>query len=82
MDPERVRTVSRAALSLCIWVRAIENYTRVASDVKPKQEKVRVLNEQLRVANRALDEKQSRLREVEETVAALRRKVDQAEEKK
>lgn len=36
IDPERVRTVSTAALSLCMWARAIENYTRVAADVKPK----------------------------------------------
>lgn len=41
-----------------------------------------MLNEQLRAANRALDEKQGKLREVEDAVAALRRKVDQAEEKK
>jgi len=32
-----VARVSKAAMSLCLWVRAIETYYRVSKVVKPKQ---------------------------------------------
>ena len=39
-DPEVVGAVSKAAKSLCMWVRAMEVYGRIAKDVAPKRAKL------------------------------------------
>ncbi len=35
--PEKIKRISKAAMSLCAWVRAIETYHNVLQDVKPKR---------------------------------------------
>ena len=35
--PEKVKKVSTAATSLCMWVRAMDVYNRVAKNVEPKR---------------------------------------------
>ncbi len=36
-DPEEVGNVSQAAKSLCMWVRAMEVYGRIAKEVSPNR---------------------------------------------
>ena len=38
--PEKVEKVSKAAKSLCMWVRAMDVYARVAKNVEPKKQKL------------------------------------------
>merc|ERR1711965_1003199 len=38
--PDTVGKVSKAAKSLCMWVRAMDTYARVATQVEPKKQKL------------------------------------------
>eukprot|EP00955_Chlamydomonas_euryale_P004916 52535-Chlamydomonas_euryale.AAC.2 len=58
--PEAVAKQSRAAMSLCMWTRAMHVYNRVAKVVGPKREKLRQAEASLEEANRKLAEKQVR----------------------
>lgn len=60
--PETVAKQSRAAMSLCMWSRAMDVYHRVAKVVEPKKMKLREAEGQLAEANRKLAEKQKALR--------------------
>ncbi|KIZ07655.1 Dynein heavy chain 6, axonemal [Monoraphidium neglectum] len=81
--PESVAKQSKAAMSLCMWTRAMDVYNRVAKVVEPKRQKLRQAQEQLASANAALAAKQAALREVVERVEGLRRQLaeTQAEQK-
>lgn len=35
--PEKVKSVSAAATSLCMWVRAMDIYGRVSREIEPKK---------------------------------------------
>ena len=78
--PETVAKQSRAAMSLCMWTRAMDVYHRVAKVVEPKRQKLREAEEQLAEANRNLAEKQAALKAVEDRVDALRRQLAQAQQ--
>lgn len=39
--PEKVEKVSRACKSMCMWVRAMDLYSRVVKEVEPKRQKLR-----------------------------------------
>jgi len=73
---EAVGNQSKAAKSLCMWTYAMDTYSKVAKEVEPKKAKVAELNAQLAKANGELKAKQDNLREVEDQVAALQKKLN------
>lgn len=46
-SPEIVGKQSVAAMSLCMWVLAINKYAKVSKDVEPKRKKLEELNERV-----------------------------------
>lgn len=84
--PETVGKQSLAAMSLCMWTRAMDVYhrfalyacprnamsddSRVGKLVKPKKEKLKETEKALEEANEKLREKQASLKEVEDRVAS------------
>eukprot|EP00924_Labyrinthula_sp_SR-Ha-C_P002719 maker-scaffold_13-snap-gene-5.1-mRNA-1 protein AED:0.01 eAED:0.01 QI:0/0/0/1/0.66/0.42/7/0/4146 len=71
MQTDVVQKVSKAALSLCLWVHAMNIYSDVAKTVEPKKKMLRELNEKLDTANALLLEKQKELQAVRDKVAGL-----------
>jgi dynein heavy chain len=63
-NEESMRKVSLAATSLCMWVKAMVTYSKVAKDVEPKKRRVDEMNALLADANAKLAEKQSQLAKV------------------
>jgi dynein heavy chain len=79
--PDVVGKVSSAARSLCMWVRAMDTYSRVATQVAPKKAKLDESTAKLNDAQSMLRDKQAALAEVEARVAALKQKLQAAERK-
>ena len=79
--PDLVGKVSKAAKSLCMWVRAMDTYARVAKTVEPKKQKLMGAQKQLSDSQAMLKEKQEALGEVERRVAALKSKLDETQRK-
>ena len=75
--PDTVGKVSKAAKSLCMWVRAMDTYNRVAKTVEPKKQKLMAAQKQLMDSQAMLKEKQAALAEVERRVAGLKAKLDE-----
>jgi len=73
-DPEQVGNVSRAAKSLCMWVRAMEVYGRIAKEVAPKRAKLNAAMKTLSAKQAQLAEAQAKVKEISDRVAALRDK--------
>jgi len=73
-DPETVGNVSKAAKSLCMWVRAMETYGRIAKDVTPKRNKLNAAMKTLAQKQAQLAESQAKVKEISDRVAALREK--------
>ncbi|KAG6586851.1 Dynein heavy chain [Phytophthora cinnamomi] len=71
MAVEVVSKVSKAATSLCMWVHAMDVYSKVAKEVGPKKENLERMNQKLAEANAILSQKQEELRVVNENVAML-----------
>lgn len=71
MSVEVVSKVSKAATSLCMWVHAMDVYSKVAKEVGPKRENLERMNQKLADANAILQQKQDELRQVNENVANL-----------
>jgi dynein heavy chain len=71
--PEKVDKVSKACTSMCMWVRAMELYARVYRTVEPKREKLAVAEAALKKTMGELQEKQAKLKEVEDKIAALQK---------
>jgi len=69
--PDKMRSVSTAATSLCMWVRAMWVYDKVAKNIAPKREALAVAEKRLEGVMADLREKQAALRKVEAEVAAL-----------
>eukprot|EP00397_Hematodinium_sp_SG-2012_P000140 GEMP01000140.1.p1 GENE.GEMP01000140.1~~GEMP01000140.1.p1 ORF type:complete len:2733 (+),score=458.69 GEMP01000140.1:292-8199(+) len=78
---ETVKKVSLAAMSLCMWVRAMDVYGRVSREIGPKKEKLAVAEASLAKANETLAGKKAELKLVTDKVAALRSKLAQAKRK-
>ncbi|XP_013149055.1 PREDICTED: dynein heavy chain 2, axonemal [Papilio polytes] len=76
-EPEIVGTVSLAAKSLCLWVRAIEKYGKVYKIVKPKKERLEEALESLRMKQQILAEARAKLRELSEMIARLQKEYDE-----
>ena len=62
MKLEVVQKVSKAASGLCMWVHAMDVYSRVAKEVEPKKAKLAEMNKVLADANSKLAEKQAELK--------------------
>ncbi|KAG7383179.1 hypothetical protein PHYPSEUDO_003966 [Phytophthora pseudosyringae] len=73
---EEVKKVSRAAMSLCMWVHAIDTYARVFREVGPKRQRLSEMNAVLEVANKKLEVKQQELATVQVKVRKLKEKCD------
>ena len=58
MQVDNLRKVSVACTSLCMWVHAIDKYSKISRDVVPKQRRLEEMNAALETANRHLAEKQ------------------------
>eukprot|EP01119_Soliformovum_irregulare_P016871 TRINITY_DN4946_c0_g1_i1.p1 TRINITY_DN4946_c0_g1~~TRINITY_DN4946_c0_g1_i1.p1 ORF type:complete len:2093 (-),score=654.99 TRINITY_DN4946_c0_g1_i1:1564-7461(-) len=70
--PEKVEKVSQAAMSMCMWVRAMEKYGHVYREVAPKQLALKEATESLESKTKALQEAKQQLKQVDEQVAQLR----------
>ena len=71
---EALVSVSEAAVSLCAWVRAMDQYSRVMRVVQPKREALATAEASLRHAQETLAAKQLSLKVVEARVAGLHAK--------
>ncbi|XP_070710496.1 dynein axonemal heavy chain 6 [Pempheris klunzingeri] len=74
--PEKVEKVSKACRSMCMWVRAMNLYSRVLKEVGPKREKLAKAQEELDMTMATLREKQQKLQEVENEIKVLQDQFD------
>ncbi|RHY05497.1 hypothetical protein DYB25_001425 [Aphanomyces astaci] len=80
--PENLASVSSAATSLCMWVRAMYTYDSVAKNIGPKKEKLKGAEATLAAEQAKLEIKQTGLNEVLAKVAGLKRTLQEAQTKK
>ncbi|GAB9466924.1 hypothetical protein Gpo141_00004287 [Globisporangium polare] len=73
---DEVKKVSRAAMSLCMWVHAVDTYARVHKEVAPKRQRLAEMNTVLAEANAKLAAKQNELFKVLESMRILKEKCD------
>ncbi|XP_037589527.1 dynein heavy chain 6, axonemal [Cebus imitator] len=76
--PEKVEKVSKACKSMCMWVRAMDLYSRVVKEVEPKRQKLRAAQAELDITMATLREKQALLRQVENQIKALQDEYDRS----
>uniref|UniRef100_A0A182Y5Q8 Dynein heavy chain tail domain-containing protein n=1 Tax=Anopheles stephensi TaxID=30069 RepID=A0A182Y5Q8_ANOST len=76
LEPDKVGTVSKAAKSLMLWVRAIENYGKVYKFVGPKIRKMEDANASLLEKQNELAAAERKLIELAEKLAQLRAEYD------
>uniref|UniRef100_A0A4W3JLA8 Dynein axonemal heavy chain 6 n=1 Tax=Callorhinchus milii TaxID=7868 RepID=A0A4W3JLA8_CALMI len=69
--PEKVEKVSRACKSMCMWVRAMDLYSRVIKEVQPKRVKLAAAQAELDATLLMLKEKQKKLKQVEMKIEQL-----------
>ncbi|KAI9538399.1 Dynein heavy chain 6, axonemal [Dissostichus eleginoides] len=69
--PEKVEKVSKACRSMCMWVRAMDLYSRVLKEVGPKRAKLAKAQAELDATMATLREKQEKLQEVENQIQVL-----------
>lgn len=70
-QPSEVKSVSLAATSLCMWVRAIFKYDAVAKNIEPKRKALNEAMASLEKAQAILEQKRAALREIQAKVADL-----------
>eukprot|EP01012_Entosiphon_sulcatum_P032728 TRINITY_DN4157_c0_g3_i1.p1 TRINITY_DN4157_c0_g3~~TRINITY_DN4157_c0_g3_i1.p1 ORF type:complete len:4135 (-),score=940.22 TRINITY_DN4157_c0_g3_i1:62-12466(-) len=80
--PELIRKTSTACMSLCMWVRAIDNYAKVVKNVEPKKAKLRAAEEKLDGARAKLRSKQEELATQEGKVLRLQKQYQDSIDKK
>uniref|UniRef100_A0A8C5NZ98 Dynein, axonemal, heavy chain 6 n=1 Tax=Jaculus jaculus TaxID=51337 RepID=A0A8C5NZ98_JACJA len=76
--PEKVEKVSKACKSMCMWVRAMDLYSRVVKEVEPKRQKLRAAQAELDATMATLKEKQALLKQVEDQIQALQDEYDKS----
>ncbi|CAH2322448.1 Hypothetical predicted protein [Pelobates cultripes] len=74
--PEKVEKVSKACRSMCMWVRAMDLYSRVVKDVEPKKKKLAAAQAELDATMATLRQKQKKLKDVEEQIRELQDQYD------
>ncbi|ETN58448.1 hypothetical protein AND_009954 [Anopheles darlingi] len=82
LEPEKVGTVSKAAKSLMLWVRAIDNYGKVYKYVGPKIRKMEEANASLLEKQNELIAAERKLRELAERLAELQAEYEMKIEEK
>ncbi|KAF6321024.1 dynein axonemal heavy chain 6 [Rhinolophus ferrumequinum] len=80
--PEKVEKVSKACKSMCMWVRAMDLYSRVIKEVEPKRQKLRAAQAELDVTMATLKAKQALLKQVEGQIQALQDEYDKSVDEK
>ncbi|XP_066430422.1 dynein axonemal heavy chain 6 isoform X1 [Eleutherodactylus coqui] len=76
--PEKVEKVSKACRSMCMWVRAMDLYSRVLKEVEPKKQKLATAQAELDATMATLREKQRKLKDVEEQIKQLQDQYDKS----
>ncbi|KAJ3068328.1 Dynein heavy chain 6, axonemal [Podochytrium sp. JEL0797] len=71
-NPESVEKVSRACKSMCMWVIAMDIYSRVFKEVAPKKKRLEEAQRTLEATMAALAEKTAALQEVEDKLTKLK----------
>eukprot|EP00746_Dinoflagellata_sp_MGD_P154845 gnl/MRDRNA2_/MRDRNA2_85065_c0_seq4.p1 gnl/MRDRNA2_/MRDRNA2_85065_c0~~gnl/MRDRNA2_/MRDRNA2_85065_c0_seq4.p1 ORF type:complete len:4104 (-),score=817.24 gnl/MRDRNA2_/MRDRNA2_85065_c0_seq4:76-11610(-) len=79
--PDKVKSVSNAAMSLCLWVRAMDVYSRVAREIEPKKQKLASAEAALAEADGKLAVARAELKEVMDKVAMLEQQLAAAKAK-
>ncbi|XP_030273772.1 dynein heavy chain 6, axonemal isoform X2 [Sparus aurata] len=74
--PEKVEKVSKACKSMCMWVRAMDLYSRALKNVGPKREELAKAQEELDLTMATLREKQEKLQEMDNQIKVLQEQVD------
>ncbi|KAK7929355.1 hypothetical protein WMY93_005750 [Mugilogobius chulae] len=80
--PEKVEKVSKACKSMCMWVRAMDLYSKVLKEVGPKREKLSKAQQELNVTMETLREKQKKLMDVENKIRVLQEQFESSEREK
>jgi len=70
-QPDNIARFSAAAKSVCMWVRAMDTYSKVLKIVTPLKEKLAIAEKDAVVADAALKEKMAELTKVRNKIAAL-----------
>ncbi|RHY84261.1 hypothetical protein DYB26_001855, partial [Aphanomyces astaci] len=73
---DEVKKVSKAAMSLCMWIHAMDVYSRVVKEVGPKRDRLNQMNAVLQDANGKLATKQAELNAVITRVRGLQAQCD------
>lgn len=80
--PESIKQQSSAAMCLCMWVRAMVMYDKVAKGIEPKKAALKEAEDQLAGVMSALAVKKKALQEVLDRVAGLQRTLKETQDKK
>lgn len=72
-NPQFVSKKSQACMSLCMWVKAMENHFVISKEVEPKKKKVAEMSQKLEVKTKELRFKEDELRAVKDKVAKLQK---------
>ena len=70
-NPALIEKKSQAGKSICLWCKAIDNYSEVLKIIKPKQEALGKAEGELKVAQDELRVKQASLQKIRDMIAAL-----------
>merc|ERR1719454_2392887 len=73
-QPARVKSVSVACFGICMWVRAMETYDRVAKVVGPKKEALAIAMAEYEEVMKELNIKRAELQKVLDELGALEAK--------
>ena len=79
---EQISRVSKAATSLCQWVRAMEKYFWVSKAVAPKRARLQEAQESLEQTIKALNELKRKMRETEMSIREMEKKFTESLAKK
>ncbi|XP_051939159.1 dynein axonemal heavy chain 6 isoform X1 [Hippocampus zosterae] len=74
--PDKVEKVSKACKSMCMWVRAMDIYSRILKEVGPKREAFAKAQAELEMTMATLREKQLLLQSVEDKIRVLQESYD------
>ncbi|XP_036933614.1 dynein heavy chain 6, axonemal [Acanthopagrus latus] len=74
--PEKVEKVSKACRSMCMWVRAMDLYSRALKNVGPKREELAKAQEELDLTMATLRVKQEKLQDMDNQIKVLQEQFD------
>eukprot|EP01038_Epipyxis_sp_PR26KG_P008413 gene8413-11380_t len=80
--PDEIKKQSSAAMCLCMWVRAMVVYDKVAKSIEPKKAALKEAEDSLAITMSELATKKAALQEVLDRVAGLQKMLRETEQKK